>query len=345
MNAAVYEGIEKIIMREMEEPVCSEDSIVVRVKSCAICGTDLRTFHHGKSNVNPPQVLGHEIAGVIEKAGRKVTGFSEGDRVSVAAIVSCDRCYYCRMGRANLCESFAAIGYEYPGGFAEKLGVPAQMLKDGSVNRIGDNLSFDEASIAEPFACAINGQELSRVAQGDNVVVVGAGPVGCMHLELARARGAGKVIIADLIESRLAMARDFNADVCINPEKEDMVSRVLSETGSRGADVVIVAAPSGKAQEEALSMVAPFGRINFFGGLPKDNSYVRLDSNLIHYKEISISGTSGSLPRHNQEALRLFSSGEVSAGKFITHTFPLEEILEGFRIVESGEGCKVVINP
>ena len=120
MKAAVYEGIEKILVKEVEEPVCSDDNIIVSVTSCAICGTDLRTFHHGKSNVKPPQILGHEVAGVIDKAGKDVSGFSKGDRVSVAAIVSCGRCYYCRKGRPNLCENFTAIGYEHPGGFAQK---------------------------------------------------------------------------------------------------------------------------------------------------------------------------------------------------------------------------------
>ncbi len=345
MKAAVYEGIEKILVKEVEEPVCSDDNIIVSVASCAICGTDLRTFHHGKSNVRPPQILGHEVAGVIDKAGKNVRGFSKGDRVSAAAIVSCGRCYYCKKGRQNLCENFTAIGYEHPGGFAQKLAVPPQMFKDGSVNKIPDNLSFDEACIAEPFACAINGEELSKVAEGDNVVIIGAGPIGCMHIELARARGAGKIILVELSESRLEMARKFNADVYINPETQDVISKVLSETDGRGADVIIVAAPSGKAQEDAVSMAAYSGRINFFGGLPKDNPVIKLDSNIVHYKELFINGTSGSLPRHNKKALDLFSSGAVSAKDFITHTFPLEEILEGIRTVESGESLKVIIHP
>ena len=219
------------------------------------------------------------------------------------------------------------------------------MFKDGSVNIIPDNLSFDEASITEPFACAINGQELSKVAEGDNVVIIGAGPIGCMHIELARARGAGKIILVELSESRLEMARKFNADVYINPETQDVISKVLSETDGRGADVIIIAAPSGKAQEDAVSMAAYSGRINFFGGLPKDNPVVKLDSNIVHYKELFINGTSGSLPRHNKKALDLFSSGAVSAKDFITHTFPLEEILEGIRTVESGKSLKVIIHP
>lgn len=345
MKAAIFEGIEKIVVKEVEVPICRDENIIVRVKSCAVCGTDLRTFHHGKGNVKPPQILGHEIAGVVDEVGQGVREFSKGDRVSVGAIVSCSKCHCCRRGRTNLCENFSAIGYEHPGGFAEKLAVPGEMLGDGSVNKIPDNLSFDEASIAEPFACVLNGQELSEVGEGDNVVIIGAGPIGCMHVELARARGARRVIVSEVSDARLAMAKKFSADVYINPTREDVVAKVLSQTDGRGGDVIIVAAPSGKAQEQALSMVASSGRINFFGGLPKDKPYVRVDSNIIHYKEVLINGTAGSLPEHIQEALRMFGSGKIVAKKFITHAFALEAILEGLETLESSEGLKVIIHP
>ncbi|OGF45195.1 MAG: hypothetical protein A2452_05075 [Candidatus Firestonebacteria bacterium RIFOXYC2_FULL_39_67] len=348
MKAAVYEGIEKIVIKEVSAPECFDNNIVVKVKACAICGTDIRTFHHGKANVKPPQIIGHELAGEVFEIGSKVKGFKKWDRVSVAAIVSCGRCYYCKKELPNLCEKFKAIGYEFPGGFAEYIAVPGEMLYDGSVNKLPENVSFDEGAVVEPFACAINGQELSKVSKGDVVVIVGAGPIGLMHISIAKARGARKVIMAEMAEQRLEMAKKFGADVYINPAKEDMVKRVMEETDKRGADVVIVAAPSGKAQEEALKYIGFRGRINFFGGLPKDKPFVNLDSNIIHYREVFINGTSGSLPRHNQEALKLFSIGEkggINAKKFITHRFPLDKILEGIKTVESGTGLKVVINP
>jgi L-iditol 2-dehydrogenase len=219
------------------------------------------------------------------------------------------------------------------------------MLDDGSVNKIPVNVEYSEAALCEPFACACNGQELSRVSKGDVVVIVGAGPIGCMHISIAKSKGASKVILADLSADRLAMARKFKADVYINGANEDIVKRVMEETNKHGADVIIVAASSGKAQEDALKMIGYRGRINFFGGLPKDKPMVTLDSNVIHYKEIFINGTSGSLPRHNKEALELFSSGKVKARDFITHELPLDRIVEGIGIVESGKGLKVVIRP
>jgi len=348
MKAAVYEGIEKLVVKEMAVPVCTEDSIIIRVRACAICGTDIRTFHYGKVNVKPPQIIGHEMSGEVAETGSKVKGFKRGDRLAVAAIVSCGSCYYCKKDLPNLCGKFKALGYELPGGFAEYMAVPKEMLYDGSVNKLPDNVTFDEAAIVEPFACALNGQELSRVSKGDVVVIVGAGPIGLMHISIARAKKAGKVILAEMSEQRLEMAKSFCPDICVNPGKEDLVKRVMDETDQRGADVVIVAAPSGKAQEEALKYAAFRGRINFFGGLPKDKSFVNLDANIIHYRELFINGTSGSLPRHNMEALKLFSLGEpagINAKKFITHKYPLDRILEGIKTVESGLGLKVVINP
>jgi L-iditol 2-dehydrogenase len=316
------------------------------VKACSICGTDVRTFHSGKANVKPPQIIGHELAGQIEEIGENVKNFKKGDRISVAPIVSCGLCYYCTRGLQNLCANFTAIGYEYPGGFAEYMAVPAQLLQDGSVNLIPENLSYDEAALAEPFACALNAEELAKTGLGDNVVVVGAGPIGCMHIAIARAMGATKVILIELTESRLEMAKKFvGAEVYINPAKEDAIARVKQETNGRGADVIMVAAPSGKAQEDAIKMVAYRGRVCLFGGLPKAKPFIQLDSNLVHYKECFIHGSSGSLPRHNQIALGLFSTGAVKAKNFITHRFPLEGILDGIKVVETGAGLKVVVNP
>jgi L-iditol 2-dehydrogenase len=345
MKAAVYEGIEKLVVKEVPKPVCGNNNIVVRVKACAICGTDLRIYHHGKSNVKTPQIIGHEVAGIVEECGNRVKGFKKGDRVSVAAIVSCGKCRWCKKGHNNLCEKFSAIGYEHPGGFAEYMAVPEEMLGDGSVNILPANISFHEAAICEPCACAINGQELSRVSSGDVVLIIGSGALGCMHIAIARSFGASKVFLADINAKRLEMASRFKADLYIDSSKEDLVNTVLKETNGLGADVIIIAAPSGKAQEDSLKMIAFGGRINFFGGLPKDKPYVTLDSNLIHYKEIFINGTSGSLPKHNKMALDLFSSGKVNAKNFITHVFPLEKILEGLQVIEKGEGFKVIIEP
>ena len=345
MKAAVFEGIGKISIKDVPDPECGDNGIVVNVKSCAVCGTDVRTFMHGKANVKPPAIMGHEIAGVVEKTGSNVKGYSKGDRVAVAAVVSCGKCYYCKKNMQNLCENFSALGYEHQGGFAEYMPVPPEMLHDGSVNKLPEGLSFDEASLAEPFACAVNGQELSGVSEGDTVVVVGAGPIGCMHIGIARSFGAKKVIMVEINQERLDAAEQFGADAYVNPASDDLVKVVMDETGGRGADVVIVAAPAVKAIEQAVSILGFRGRLNCFGGLPKDKPFIKLDGNVIHYKELFIHGTSGSRPEHNRKALELFAAGKVDAKQFISNRFPLEKITEAIDAVKSGKGLKSVVNP
>src|SRR5664279_5547781 len=182
-------------------------------------------------------------------------------------------------------------GYDFDGGFAEYMVVPREVLAVDGLNRIPENVSFAEASVAEPFACAINAQELVGVAAGDDVVVVGSGPIGCLHVRIARARGAARVFLVELSRERLEMAADIvKPDGVVCASETDAVEAVLQLTEGRGADVIITAAASGKAQEQALRMVAPGGRISFFGGLPKDNPVIALDSNVVHYKELMIRG-------------------------------------------------------
>lgn len=345
MKAAVYEAIKTITIKDVPEPECTDDNIVIKVKSCAICGTDVRTYNFGKSNIRPPQILGHEIAGVVHEAGKNVRNFSVGDRVAVAAIVSCGKCEYCRKDLQNLCSNFSALGYEHPGGFAEYMAVPKEMVKDGSVNKIPDSLSFEEASIAEPFACAINGQELSNITKDDIVVIIGAGPIGCMHLTLAKNKNAKKVILIDISSARLQTAKQFKADLYIDSSVTDAIKAVNDETEGRGADVVIIAASSTRVAKFAIEIANFRARIDFFAGFPKENSQVIFDGNIIHYKELFIHGSSGSCARHSQQALKLFAEKKINAKKFITHEFPLEKIAEGIKTVESREGLKAIIHP
>nr|WP_246497225.1 zinc-binding dehydrogenase [Sphaerisporangium rubeum] len=224
--------------------------------------------------------------------------------------------------------------------------VPAKVLAVDGLNRVPDGVGFAEASVAEPLACVLNGQELARVGEGDDVVVLGAGPIGCLHVRLARSRGAGRVVLADLNPERLAMAAELvRPDATIGGPGVDVVDEVLKLTGGRGADVVITAAASGAAQEQAVQMTARQGRISFFGGLPKDNPFIRLDSNLVHYRELTIVGANGSSPRHNAEALGLIASGAVPVADLITHRIPLTEVLDGIDTVARGVAIKVTVEP
>jgi L-iditol 2-dehydrogenase len=191
----------------------------------------------------------------------------------------------------------------------------------------------------------INGQELLSVGPEDDVVVLGAGPVGCLHASLAKVRGASKVLMADVRKERLELARPFGADVFIDASQEDVRQRVLEETGGHGASVMIVAAPSRAAQEQAVTLAAKRGRIDFFGGLPKSDPHISLDANRVHYRELSIMGAYGSRPAHNREALTLLASGRISVTGLVGLVLPLERVYDGFEAIAKGSVLKVVVKP
>lgn len=344
MKAAVFEGVEQIVVREWPDPRIKPDEILVKVACCAICGTDIRIYHQGHKAITPPSITGHELAGVIVKVGREVTGFNEGDGVTVATSTPCLRCSYCEKGLYNICDNLTGVGYDYNGGFAEYMVVPAVVLKANNLIKLPDGLSLEEACMPEPFACVINGQELSQVKDGDTVAIIGAGPIGCMHTSVAKLRGAKEIILLELSQDRLDLAKDLPVDHFINTSKEDMVKTVTDITGGAGADVVIVAAPSSKAQEDGLQIVAKRGRLNLFGGLPRTNPRALFDSNRIHYGEIFVHGSYGPIARQQKEALRLFSTGKIEARKFVSAKLPLEKILDGFKMTEEKKCRRVVIN-
>jgi len=343
VKAAVYLGPGKIKIKDVPRPKPKEGEVLLKVEACAICGTDVRIYSFGQRNVKPPHIIGHEIAGVIAETGEKVKGYQKGKKVVLVTSVGCGRCDVCLQGRPNLCPRNRAIGYYYSGGFAEYMIVPEEAVKQGNILSMPDNLSFVDASLAEPLSCCINGQEYLNIGIGDTVAVIGAGPIGCMHMELAKISGATKVIIADLSEERLNFAKAIGADVYINSQKEDIVKRVFEETNGLGADVVIVACPSPEAQESTLKMVKIRGRISFFGGLPHDKSKINFDSNILHYREISVFGSFASYPFQYRKALSLLASGRIRADKFITHKFSLEEVEKGIKTIKEGKALKAVV--
>ena len=346
MKAAVVESIGTIVLKEVNNPKVPVDSILIRVKACAICGSDLRIVYGKDRRVKLPMIIGHEMAGIVEQVGHTVEGFKEGDRVTVAPGISCGKCRMCKKGLQNLCENMISIGYFYPGGFTQYMVPPPLAVTQGFVNKIPESLSLHEATIAEPLACCINGQEILKITREDTAAIIGAGPIGCMHIELCNVRGCKKIILLQRSQPRLDIAKQrFHANVYINTSREDGIKRVLEETDGYGADVVIVATPSGEAQKQALQMVAKRGRVSFFGGLPHDESEVCIDTNLIHYKECFICGASSSTGKQNRESLKILSEGKIRARDFITHVFPLEKIREAFQTAKEKRGLRVLVKP
>lgn len=335
-------------LEDVPEPVCGPDEVKIRVRNCSTCGTDVKIRKNGHQNLTPPRIIGHEIAGEIVEIGADVApGWAVGDRVQVIAAVPCGDCHECRRGWMAVCQNQTSVGYQYDGGFAEYMIVPREVLKVDGMNRIPEGVGFDEASAAEPFACAINAQEQLGIEPGDDVVIFGAGPIGCMHVRIARGvHKAGRVILVDINAERLEMsAQAVQPDVVINAAEVDIVEEIMKLTEGRGADVIITATPANVTQEQAVAMAARNGRISFFGGLPKTDPTITLDSNVVHYRQLHIHGANGSAPEHNRRALAYIASGEVPVADLITRRVALADVMDVFAIVESGSAIKVTVEP
>ena len=344
MKAAVFEALDKLVVKEVPTPEPGPDEALVKVFSCAVCGSDVRIFHHGNNRVHPPTIIGHESAGEIVAVGDRVTAFKAGDRVALGADVPCGECAVCKAGYGNNCQINYAMGYQFQGSFAEYVLLNRTMLEYGPVTGIPDSMSWDEAALAEPLACVLNAVEFAGIGLGDTVVVMGAGPIGCMIMPVALMCGATKVIAINRSPGRLEFAKKVGADVVICSSEEDQIERVLEETDGMGADVIFTANPSPQSHSDALKMAKNRGRVNLFGGLPAGTK-VELDTNLIHYKELLVSGAHGSVPRHHKQAVNLIASGKLDLGKFISHRFYLDEIGEAFRAAENKEGLRVMVKP
>jgi L-iditol 2-dehydrogenase len=346
MRAARFYAPGDIRLEDVAEPTAGSDGVVIRVRNCSTCGTDVKISLHGHHHIHPPRTMGHEIAGEIVAVGDDVDGWDVGDRVQVIAAIPCGVCADCRAGRMTVCPNQTSMGYHFDGGFAQYCRVPAAVLAVDGLNRIPASVSFADASVAEPLACVINGQELARVGKDDDVIVLGAGPIGCLHVRMARANGARRVFLLDLNPDRLAEAEAVVApDEVIDGRAGDPIATVMELTEGRGVDVAITATAAGAAQEQALQMIARQGRLSMFGGLPKDKPTITLDSNLVHYRELTIVGANGSSPAHNARALDLIATGVLPVDDLITHRLPLEQVLDGIGIVARGEAIKVTIEP
>jgi len=348
MKALRFFAPEDVRLVDVPEPDCGPREVKIKVRNCSTCGTDVKIKRNGHVNITGETTMGHEIAGeVVEVGAEALGGFAVGDRVQCIAAVPCGECHECRKGWMEVCQNQTSVGYQYDGGFAEYMIVPEQVLKVDGLNRIPDNVDFDEASAAEPFACAINAQEQLGIEEGDFTVVFGAGPIGCMHIRIARGvHKVGPVVLVDINSDRLKMSADaVSPDHVINASEVDVVEKVLELTGGRGADVIITATPANVTQEQAISMAARQGRISFFGGLPKNDPFIKADSNWIHYRQLHVHGANGSSPDHNKRALEYISTGQVPVKDLITRHVPLDDVMSAFDIVARGEAIKVTVEP
>jgi threonine dehydrogenase-like Zn-dependent dehydrogenase len=221
--------------------------------------------------------------------------------------------------------------------------VPGSFIAQGNVVPLPDSISDREAAILEPFSCVVNGVRACRIMPGETVAIYGAGPIGLMHVMLCRVSGAGRIVVADVQDDRLAQAKVAGADATVDSSREDVKTRVMAETGGGGADVVITACPAPEAQEQGLDLLAPFGRLCLFGGLPRGSGKVALDTNAIHYKNLTVTGTTGGSVDDYLAAMRLVEGRRVDLGAVISDTFALDDLAAAYKCAESGPKGKVVM--
>jgi L-iditol 2-dehydrogenase len=339
MRALVYHGPEDLRVEERPDREPGAGEALLRVEACGICGTDLR-IASGSHRAYPEgtvRVPGHEIAGRLAAVGEGVD-LPVGSAAFIAPNIGCGHCPECRAGRVNLCRTPRALGITDDGGFAEFVMLDEQLVAQGNVLVVDGERDMAALALVEPLACALRGSKACRIAAGDVVVIVGAGPVGLMHLQLAKLRDPATVIVSEPSAARRAEAERFGADVTVEPAD-------LADAASGGADVVITAAPAPAAQAQALELASPGARINFFGGLPRDRSRVELDTNLIHYRELVVTGTTANTTADCREALELVISGRVDTAGLIGDREPLDAAPDAFAAARSGELLKVVVEP
>ncbi|MCR4401584.1 MAG: zinc-dependent dehydrogenase [Firmicutes bacterium] len=350
MVAAVFYGPGDIRIETVPTPQVGPGDVLVRVRVAAICGTDLRIFASGFTKPDAGasgkgRILGHELAGDVEEVGEGVTGFSRGDRVTVAPNIGCGTCPECVRGLGHLCADYKAIGVSLDGGFAEYVLFPREAVANGNVCKIPESVSYEEAAVNEALACCYNGFQACRTQPGDTVVVIGAGPIGALHVLLSKLAGAREVIVSDVVEDRLASMESLGADLTVNAGKRDLAQAVKDRTRGRGADVVIVACSSAEAQQQALELAAVEGRVNFFGGLPRGKENVVLNTNLIHYKQLLVTGTTRSSIHQFRKTLEILASGRLDIKPVITGRIGLREIAAALSGTRDGKRLKTVVVP
>ena len=350
MRAAFMHDVEVVKVEDTAEPELDPRGAILKMEACGICGTDARTFFNGDPGAPSPWILGHEPVGVLVEVGPHADlphGISKGDRAFLGSILTCAECTWCLGGFQNLCERHELYGYHpYPGAYAEYAAVPPIAIKN--LIALPPDLSSDLATVADPFACALNGAEVLAVEYGDTVVIVGSGPIGCWQAVLARDRGAHRVYLTDVSKDRLDLALEvvgaFVDDAFVAGE-DNGVEDVLSRTGGAGAERIIVAAPSKEAQQAALVMAAKRARVVYFAGLPKSDPISPLDMNQLHYKELSVLGSYGATHRQYRITMDYLNRRREELGRIVTHRFPLDRIADAFATIRAGTGLKMVIQP
>ncbi|MBA7508528.1 Sorbitol dehydrogenase [subsurface metagenome] len=336
MKAQLFYGPEDVRYENINIPEIGDDEALVKIKSALTCGSDLKTYRRGHPTmIKEASVFGHEWAGDIVEIGSDVDNFKVGDRIVAVNSVPCYECYYCKLERYSLCENLIYNN----GAYAEYIKIPGKILKKNTYI-IPDKIDYREAALLEPLACVAHGIEESNIKTDDMVVINGAGPIGLMFIALARLKGA-LVISVDLSDERLEYAKDFGADYTINASKEsDQVAAVKELTeDKKGVDVAVDATGIPEVWEMTILMGRKGATINLFGGCVSSTS-VNIDTQLLHYSELTIKGVYHHTPYYVKKAFDLITSRQIDTVKFITADMPLEKLVSALELMGQQKGIK-----
>lgn len=342
MLAAVLYGREEVRVERVAIPKIDRGDVLVRVRAALTCGTDVKVFRRGyhARMIVPPALFGHELAGDVVAVGEDVTKFEAGQRVVAANSAPCLECFYCRRGMENLCEDLLFNN----GAYAEFIRIPNRIV-ERNLYQIPAHLTYQDAALVEPLACVMKGLEDTGMRSGDNVVVIGQGPIGLMFVRLAKVYGA-RVIAIGRRQSQLDRALRTGADdALLNTNREDVAAAVKRMTGGYGADVVIEAVGNPETWELSPYLLRRGGTVNFFGGCPNDTR-VNLETSLLHYSEITCVASFHHTPAYIQKALNIVTAGHITARDFVNGEEPLSNLLEVMRHLMSHNGhLKTAIIP
>lgn len=345
MKAVILYGPNNFDSGEFDKPQIGDNDILLKMKSAAICGTNIRILEGKKTKgVRYPSIIGHEICGIIDEVGKNVKYYNVGDKVAIANVMPCKSCHSCLTGRENACLNRKAIGYEYNGGFAEYVLIPDIFVDGGNVVKLPENVSFEEGALIEPLACCIRGMKNAGTGFNDTVLILGAGPIGLMHLQLAKIAGAKQVIVSEPINSRREKALKLGADRVVNPNEEDLSKIIMTITDGIGADIIIMAIGVPAIVNSTIKLCRKGGTVNLFAGFAGTGEST-IEVNTIHYNEITLNGSTAYKREDYLQSKDIVVSKKINLKEIITHRFKIDEFKKAYEVCKSGEGLKVIIEP
>jgi L-iditol 2-dehydrogenase len=339
LKATLIDSKGLVQLREVPAPKIGLNELLVRMRACGICGTDLEKVHG--DHITPP-ILGHEVAGVIEEVGTGIHAFAVGDRVAVHHHISCRHCYFCKSGLETLCDEYSKSNLD-PCGLAELFRVPESLVRGGTVYRLPDSMTFEEGSQVEPVACCIRALKKVGVTSGSTAAIFGVGPVGLSHLQLLKCFGATLVYAIDVVKKRRDYAIKLGADLTFDPTTDDAPKTISLLTGGVGVDLAIVATANLKALESAFGTVRKGGTVLLFGA-PTRGSLLTLDVSRMFLREVRFQSSYSTSETEMRVALELIRTKRMKPSQIITDRLPLSRTIDAIGLADrASEAIKVIV--